>query len=299
MTMAEPDPDDVVIASSGLRVTISPNGAELQRIVDAEGRDLLWDGDPAFWTGRAPILFPIVGALVGGHYRIDGTQHALPRHGFARRSMFDTMETAHDMARFRLSDSDATRAVYPFRFTLDLLYQVMGDRLEIVATVANPGDDALPVSFGFHPALRWPLPYGAARDGHVVRFDAEEPAAVRGVTAEGLIAAEPIATPVDGHVLALHDGLFTADALVFDRLNSRGLWYGALGQPGVRVDFPDMPYLGLWTKPGAGYLCIEPWQGMADPESFADDFRAKPGVVEIAPGESRPFGMAMEFGVPA
>lgn len=289
---------DVVIASSGLTVTVSTDGAELQRIVDADGRDLLWDGDPAFWTGRAPILFPIVGGLRDGHYRLDGVHYALPKHGFARHSRFALVEASADGATFRLTDSAETRAAYPFAFGLDVAYWVNGTRLEIVATVHNPGDTPLPVSFGFHPALRWPLPYGGAREAHVLRFDADEPAPVRGVTPDALIAAEALPTPIEGDVLHLRDALFAVDAVILDRPNSRGLWYGVPGQPGVRVDYPDMPELGIWTKPGAGYLCIEPWQGMADPEGFSGDFRDKPGVVLIGPGESRPFGMAILFGAP-
>jgi len=290
-------PDDIVIASSGLTVSVSPDGAELRRIVDADGRDLLWDGDPAFWTGRAPILFPIVGGLRGGVYRVDGVEYALPKHGFARHSRFAVQDVSATTATFRLTDSADTRAVYPFPFVLDVAFWVSEMRLEIVATVANPGTEVLPVSFGFHPALRWPLPYGGAREAHIVRFDKEEPAPVRSVTPDGLIAAEALPTPVEEDVLRLRDDLFAVDAVILDRLESRGLWYGVPGEPGVRVDFPDMPELGIWTKPGAGYLCIEPWQGMADVEGYAGDFRDKPGVVQIGPGLSRAFGMQMTFGV--
>ena len=287
----------IVIASSGLTVTISPDGAELQSIVDAAGNDLLWDGVPAFWTGRAPLLFPIVGALNGGAYRLDGRAHAMPKHGFARRSRFAVVERSAAAVTLRLTDTAATRAVYPFPFRLDMTCRVVDDRLEMVATVTNTGDRALPLSFGFHPALRWPLPYGGAREDHVVLFDRAEPAPVRTVTPDGLIAAAAVPTPVAGRVLALRDALFAVDAVILDQPESRGLWYGVPGRPGVRVDHPAMPELGIWTKPGAGYLCIEPWQGMADPEGYAGDFRDKPGVVEVAPGAARAFAMRMLFGV--
>jgi galactose mutarotase-like enzyme len=289
--------EDIVIASSGLTVSISPDGAELRGFVDDAGRDLLWDGDPAFWTARAPILFPIVGGLRDGRYRLDGQEHALPKHGFARHSRFAVVQAMAAGATFRLTDSDATRAVYPFAFQLDVAFHVADQRLEIVATVSNPGDRPLPLSFGFHPALRWPLPYGGARGAHIIRFDRDEPAPVRAVTPDALIADAPLRTPVEGDVLHLRDDLFAVDAVILDRPESRGLFYGVPGQPGVRVDYPDMPELGIWTKPGAGYLCIEPWQGMADPEGFAGDFREKPGVVQVAPGESRAFAMQLAFGV--
>ncbi len=84
---------------------------------------------------------------------------------------------------------------------------------------------------------------------------------------------------------------------MLDRPNSRSLWFGDPGEPGVRVDFAALSFLGLWTKPGAGYLCIEPWQGHADDEGFTGAFADKPGVITLAPGESREIGMAMTFGV--
>jgi galactose mutarotase-like enzyme len=155
----------------------------------------------------------------------------------------------------------------------------------------------MPVGVGFHPALRWPLPGTGAlsRDHHLIRFDAEEPEPIRAVVAGGLLG--PIApTPIHGDELHLRDSLFEEDAVVLDRPNSRGLWFGVPEKPGVRVDFAAMPMLGLWTKPGAGYLCIEPWHGHADDEGFSGEFAKKPGVVTLAPGESRDFAMALTFG---
>jgi galactose mutarotase-like enzyme len=89
---------------------------------------------------------------------------------------------------------------------------------------------------------------------------------------------------VSGRRLALSDTLFTNDAVVFDQLRSRSVTYGAEDGPRIRVDFPDSPYLGIWTKPGAQFICIEPWHGIADPDAFTGEFIAKPGVFTVAPG---------------
>ena len=121
----------------------------------------------------------------------------------------------------------------------------------------------MPASFGFHPALRWPLPYGNARAGHAIHFE-EEPAPVRRLDAEGLVRPDSFPTPVIGHDLALRDDLFTDDALIFDALQNRRLRYGAESGPQIEIAFADTPYLGLWTKPGADFICIEPWHGIAD-----------------------------------
>lgn len=291
--------DLVTIASAGLRVEIAPVGAELQTIRDANGRDWLWDGDPAFWTGRAPVLFPIVGALAGGVARIAGREYQLEKHGFARRSLFEVAALTDASVTFRLVATAATRASYPFDFRLDVTHALDGATLTTTAVVANEGVESMPASFGFHPALRWPLPGGGARTSHVVRFDRDEPGPIRGVTPDGLIAASPLPSPVQGRVLALHDDLFAHDALVWDRPASRGLWFGVPGEPAVRIEFAGMPMLGIWTKPGAGYLCLEPWAGHADPEGFAGSFRDKPGMQLVPPGGERRFTMTMAFGTPA
>ncbi len=290
--------DLVTLSSPDLTVTVAPLGAELQSIVDTRGRGWLWDGDPRWWTGRAPILFPTVGALAGGVARFGGAEHVMAQHGFARRRGFTLAEQTSGAATFRLEDDSETRHHYPFAFRLDVTHRLGGPTLDTVVSVTNRDDKHMPVGVGFHPALRWPLPgtSAASRPRHIIRFDADEPEPVRSVVAGGLLGpGKP--TPVREDELALHDSLFAEDAVVLDRPHSRGLWFGVPGEPGVRVDFAAMPFLGIWTKPGAGYVCVEPWHGHADDEGFAGEFADKPGVVTLAPGESRDFAMAMTFGV--
>ncbi len=292
MPSAEPT-DIVVIAADGISAGIDPLGAELHYLRDRSGRDLLWNGDPAFWTGRAPLLFPIVGGLVDDRYRLDGKQYALPKHGFARRCRFDPIAQDSASATFRLQADDATRAAYPFDFRLDMRFAVTGSAITLVATVSNLGDRPMPASFGFHPALRWPLPYGQPRADHRIHFDQPEPAPIRRLDASGLLDPAPHPTPIAGQDLALDDSLFAADAIILDRPASRRLHYGASAGPRLRVDFPDMPMLGIWMKPGADYLCIEPWQGIADPAGFIGDFSEKPGMVILDAGEQREFAMTI------
>ncbi len=277
----------VIISSPQLRAQVSAEGAELVRLQDEQGRDWLWDGDPAFWTGRSPLLFPIVGRVKNDRIHVNGLDYELPKHGFARTSRFEIEEANPSYCRLRLSSSEATLQRYPFPFQLDVSYAVEGATLSITAAVSNTGSSGMPVSFGFHPAFRWPLPYDAPREAHEIRFEQEETAPIRRPL-EGLIKRETEPSPVQGHTLALRDDLFVADALVFDQLRSRSVAYGAQGGASLRVDFPDMPHLGIWTKPGAGYICIEPWQGYADPEGFDGELSEKPGIVLVEQGGTKP-----------
>jgi hypothetical protein len=144
-------------------------------------------------------------------------------------------------------------------------------------------------------AFRWPLPYGGAREAHEIRFERPEPGPTR-LLSDGLLGPSADGTPVEGDRLRLRDALFEAGALVFDRVASRKVAYGVPGRRSIQVAFPDMPHLGIWTKPGAGFVCIEPWQGHADPVGFDGELVEKPGVVLVEPGEARQF--SMEISVP-
>ena len=281
------------IATAELSAEINPLGAELWALADGEGRPLMWNGDPAWWSGRAPLLFPVVGGLVDGRYRLDGETFELPRHGFARRKMFKVVEHGPALAVFRLVDDAETRAVYPFAFSLTVRFEVSGARLIQTVEIANSGEQPMPASLGFHPAFLWPLPYGDAREAHRIVFDKDEPAPVRGLGSDSQIAREPFPTPVEGRVLRLHDGLFEHDTVVFDVLESRSLRYGAEGGPQLEISFEGLPHLGVWTKPGAPYICIEPWCGFADESGFAGELREKPGVFDVTPGSTKTFAMSI------
>jgi galactose mutarotase-like enzyme len=173
-----------------------------------------------------------------------------------------------------------------------MAFTLTGMTLEMVATVHNTGDAALPFSFGYHPAFAWPLPGGAAKSAHRVVFDQAEPQPIRQIEkASGLLLPDAIPTPVTGRELALDSELFRADALIWTELHSRSLSYGAQGGAWLDIAFPDTPMLGIWQVPGARYICIEPWQGHSDPVGYAGEFGDKPGVVTLLPDESRLFRM--------
>jgi galactose mutarotase-like enzyme len=286
------DADLVTIASDRITAKINPLGAELWSLADADGREYMTDADPAYWTGHAPLLFPIVGALRHGCYHLGERAYPLGKHGFARTSRFAVAASGPDFARFTLTDSEETLAVWPFRFVLAVIFRAEGDVLRMEATVSNRGDEPLWFSFGFHPAFAWPLPGGAAREDHRIEFAKDEPQPIRRIDGpSGLLLPEPFATPVEGRSFAPDAALFEADALIWDRLASRSLTFGAEGGSRLDIGFPDTPMLGIWQKPGANYLCIEPWQGMADPDGWDGDFRMKPGVIALDGGASRGFRM--------
>lgn len=283
----------ITIASADLTAVINPFGAELTSLTDAQGRELMTNADPAFWTGHAPILFPVVGVVNDGVIRLDGRDYPMPKHGFARHSAFTLVDQSATSATFRLTDSDGTRAAYPFAFALDIVFTLDGATLSIDAQVRNTGDVTLPASFGFHPAFAWPLPYGQDRAAHRIMFESEEPDALRVIAPDGTIAREERASPLEGRDLFLRDELFATDALVWDDVKSHAVIYGAPMGPHLAIAFPDTPKLGIWTKPGAAYVCVEPWHGIADPTGYTGEYRDKPGVFEVAAGDTKHIGMSL------
>jgi galactose mutarotase-like enzyme len=275
--------DLVEIASAGLSAAINPFGAELTHLRDRQGRELMTDADPKFWTGHAPLLFPIIGRLNGDVLRLDGAEYPMKQHGFARRSAFTLVDRGVAHARFRLEDDAETRAAYPFAFAFDAAYSIDADTLTLAITIANRGDVSMPASFGFHPGFAWPLPYGAAREDHRIVFADAEPGPLVELS-DGLTVPGERASPLDGRVLHLKEGMFDDDALIWNGLTSRSVSYGAPDGPHLNIAF-DADKLGIWSKPGAApFVCIEPWHGIADPQGYTGDFRAKPGVFEIAAG---------------
>lgn len=281
------------LSNGALNAAIDPHGAQLSSLTDADGRELMTDADPRFWNGRAPILFPVVGAPSGETIRVDDVDYPMRKHGFARRSDFAVIEATPTRAVFALTDDAATRVHYPFAFRLELAFALKDSTLAIEATVANPADVPLPASFGFHPAFAWPLPYGQARGDHRIVFAADEPAQLRSIAADGTIAAATVPSPLDGRVLRLDDALFAHDALVWDEVRSQSVLYGADAGPQLEIAFPDTPKLGIWTKPGAAFVCVEPWHGIADPEGYSGEYRDKPGVFEVAPGGEKRITMSV------
>lgn len=291
--MADDQSDWITIRTTGLSASINPQGAQLSILRDAAQRDLQWNGDPAVWAGRAPILFPIVGMLAGGQYRTGGRSFALPRHGFARNRRFTVAKSGPSSVTFCLSADEQTLAVYPFPFELEVNYTLEGASLAVTSWIRNRGTVDMPASLGYHPAFVWPLPYGEDRADHFIEFEADEPAPIRGLDGDGLLKPQPLATPVKNRRLDLRDELFAADALVFDRIVSRTVTYGSEVGPRIAVSFPGVPYLGVWMKPGANFICIEPWHGVTDPEGFSGELKDKPGSLIVAPGAAAAVGMTI------
>ena len=283
--MSQDDPDRHDFATPQLAASVMADGAELCMLRNGAALDYLWPAAPA-WPRHAPVLFPIVGRLADDTLNHEGKSYRLPQHGFARDRRFTWVERSATGCVLRLEDDAETQAMYPFRFRFEVRYAVTDATLEITYTVINTGDVVLPASMGAHPAFRWPLDPNRTKEDYALTFDRDETAPMRGV-AGGLLTAADRPSPIVGGHLALTDDLFTADALVLPNPASRSVRLAAADGPALTVSWDGFDQLGIWSRPGADFLCIEPWCGMASPADFTGEFIRKPWLMLIPPGESR------------
>jgi galactose mutarotase-like enzyme len=183
-----------------------------------------------------------------------------------------------------LTDDDTSRAIFPFAFRLELTYAVARDTLTVAYALDNPAGTMLHASFGAHPAFRWPLREGRAKTAHVLEFRLPEPAPIRRL-ADGLLLPDCFDSPIEGSTLRLNESLFAADALIMDQVASPSVRFSAPGSATVEVMWCGVFHeLGLWSRAGGDFLCIEPWCGHADPVGFNGDFADKPGLLHLPPG---------------
>lgn len=281
------------LSNDTLSVGIAALGAELQFLRMRDGRDLLWDGQAQFWSGRAPILFPIVGRAPDDMIAVNGKIAQMKQHGFARRSIFGLQSADEESACFVLKDCEESRAVYPFRFQLSITYRLSGPTLTVTVAVANTDTREMPFGLGFHPAFAWPLP-GAEGAEHVITLDNQaEPPLAR--LDGGFLDETPLPSPFKQGRLALAHDLFEADAMIFPKGSGEGLRYEAPGTDAPVLQFrcENTPNLGIWTKPGAPFICIEPWHGMAARIGDGPEIADRPSSVLLGAGETAHFGYSV------
>ena len=270
----------VTIRNNHLEAVINPKGAELVSLKNEEGNEYIWEGNPEFWGKHSPVLFPIVGALKNDTYIYHDKEYNLPRHGFARDNEFTVKEQQLDNIVFSLKANDATKKVYPFDFELELKYTLGITSLTVEYTVYNNGDEKMPFSIGAHPAFALPGNF----EDYSLNFEKEEKLTSYPLQ-ENLLSPTTVAVPTVGKKLNLNHSLFVDDALVFKQLNSKMVTIEKNDEVLLKVHFEDFPHLGIWTKPGAPFLCIEPWQGYADSINATGNIFDKEGIVVLGEKE--------------
>ncbi len=245
--------DMIEIKNERLTAVFSTHGAELQSLRDQNGVERIWQGDPAFWTGHAPVLFPVAGALRGDAYTLDGVRYAMPKHGFSSGMDWQVEKQTADSVTFLLTQPHPG---FPFQYKLRARYVLCENQVQVEYAVYNLDTQDFCFSMGAHEA--YAAPEGI--EAYELVFDQAENFD-HSLLEGSLITHRTVSLGQHTRVFQLRRADFeTYDSLVFLNLASRGVTLQSpLHGRKIRVAYPDFDVLLLWTVPGAGYICIEPY----------------------------------------
>lgn len=279
-----------LIQNEYLLAEVLSKGAEWCSLIDKQnGKEYLWQADPAIWPRHAPILFPFVGTLNGHAYILNGISHPMTHHGFARDHVFKKTESDSHFITLELTDTELSKNNYPFSFRLQVTFRLEGRMMIQSFVVQNTGNTPMPYSLGGHPGF-----HADPIEDHAIEFDREEHLDTR-VIADGLLTAETMPA-INGKQIVLHRSVFNQDAFVFTKLKSnRFTLKHRYNGPVLTLDKGNFPQLGIWSKPAAPFVCIEPWHGTADFLGEKKEVFEKPGIIKLLPGESRRHYFSVTF----
>lgn len=271
----------ITISNEFLTATFSEIGAELKSL-KCDGREHIWYGDPAFWTGSSPVLFPICSGLKNDEYIYENKTYTMPKHGFARRSEFEVEIVNPDSATFLLSSKNCPKDNYPFEYEFRITYTLIGKKINVEYNIKNLTNGDMYFSVGAHEAYLCPE---GIKNYEIVFEKAENLDAYQ---LEGpLLSYKTKSYGENTNVLALDKSLFENDCLIFKNLNSRSVVLrNKTTDQKIKVDFEGFDYLLIWTVPGAPYVCIEPWCGITDMVDTTQNLIEKEGIEKIEKGGS-------------
>lgn len=276
---------DRIIENEFLRVKVKDMGAELAQIFNKKtGKDLLWSGDAAWWNRTSPLLFPSVGKSKNGQYTYKGKTYEMTPHGFARDYEFSLISEDGTSVTHKLLPNETIAALYPFSFALTVTHALEGNKLKITWMVENTGDVTLPFAIGGHSAFMC-APVSGDFAVSALLFDKSE-LSYQMVDGPLVDNTRKYAMKLQNGVLPITKELFEKDVLIFPDSQVSKISILENGKPHLTVDFKGFPFVGIWTKPGAPFVCIEPWYGVADSTDADGDMEHKRGNQLLAAGRS-------------
>lgn len=274
-----------------IEASINPIGAELSslKVNDVE---YLWHGDDKYWSGRAPILFPIVGALKNGRMTYQGASYEMAKHGIARHAGFDCVTTSSNCVSMRLQSDSVSLQQYPWHFELLVHFTLNDSGMNIRYEVINKDEKPMLFTIGSHPAFALNIKDPTELVNYAVTIDQSEPLQRYSLYDSGLLGttAEPYA-----NVIRLSDTIFDDDALVFRDIKAKSIRLSHNGETMLTVNTGGAPHLGIWSKPKAPFVCIEPWLGTCDFIDSDNRFENKSDLKTLEPGQTYEHGIGIVF----
>lgn len=291
---------DLSLDNYYLHVSFNSIGGALSSIKDKDGTEYLWQGDARYWSGQAPVLFPICGSLRDNRAKLpDGTWTQMPRHGIVRKKEFTCDFCNEDTVQFSIKDDESMYSQFPYHFRLVINYHLAGKKISVRYTVINEDTREIPFFLGGHPGFICPLLPEEKFEDYQIEFEKEETLLIpEPVTQTGLININNRQVLMERkRVLSLSHDLFYRDALTLDQLSSRKLKFcHRTSKRGVEIQYQDFPYLILWSTENDGpFVAIEPWSGLSTCDDEDNVFEHKRGVMKAAPGERKQLTFSIQL----
>lgn len=257
-------------------------GAELRSVINNKTqKEYIWQADPAVWNRSSPVLFPFVGRLKNDQYTYLGNTYHLPQHGFARNFDFEVINHSDSNIIFELKSNDKTFENYPFHFSLQLEYKLTDNALELSYRIENTGSTKMYYSIGAHPAFNIDKPL----DNYSIHFEKEEQFE-RHLLSNGLQIHETDKVTMNANVLHLKNEYFETDAIVIKGMKSNELSIvDNNNQKLVSLESIDYPFYGIWSKSPYPFICLEPWDGIADSIDSTGELTDKEGIKSLESSE--------------
>ena len=274
------------IENKRFSATISQRGAELRSFKDkVHGREIMWSGDPSVWDGCAPILFPFVGTLPNGRTVINGEVYEMPMHGLVKARTAEVVEQDTDRVVFAFCSDDETLLQYPFSFVLQVEFKLEADGLVVRYRVCNPDSVEMLFSIGSHPALALDLDHAALED-YFIEFEKPETLDLYGMSNKQFVRKQVRYLEEESRI-PLSETLFDDGFMLFTNIRSSMLRLKAKDTSHfLKVDWGGAPHLALWAKPGAAYICVEPWYSYDDLPGGDGTFEKRPGMMRLSGGDT-------------
>ena len=264
-------------------------GAELTSLKSKNtGFEFIWNGNTDIWYGQSPILFPIIGRLLDDKYRLNGTEYEMPKHGIVRKKPFKLIDKKADSLTFSQTDDEESRKSYPYSFDLQVKFQLTDKGLSVTHTVINNDERVMYYSFGAHPAFNCKI-------GDYLEFEENENLLTERIDHESILIEEKFPVEIKDKKLYLTESLFCDDALILSGYKSKFVSLKSNENNRiVKFNF-DSPLLGIWAKPNAPYVCIEPWWGVNDNYDKKADLSEKRGIMALNAKESASYNWNVEI----
>ncbi len=275
------------IENEFLTCEIDDMGAQLHSLISKEnGKEYIWQGNPDIWYGQAPVLFPVIGQLINDKYFYNGIEYTMPKHGLARKLLFKVKECEGAKAVFSLESDENTLKAYPFEFDYLVTFELKGKSLVNTMAVINKTKGEMYFSVGAHPGFNCNV-------GDVIEFEQTETLATERIDKENLIIPEKFPFMENEKSFVITKEIFEPDALILSDIKSEKL--RIKGENEIEFTFGKCPFLGIWAKPGAPYVCIEPWYGVNDGRDVKSGISEKRGIERLDEGETFEFSWTAEI----